>query len=361
MRSSRIAVVSSQLWPGYNELWDAVEPQVGALTVIGARSARDAGGAEPDRVALRQVDLGRGLVWQHLVGLRRYLRSFRPDLVHVNRELWTVVAQELVGLDTALVVHGAENLWHHGNSVEQFLRRRLVDRAIRRIRGYASWNHAGAEHVVRRRRELGLSDVPTLVLPAIVPPVAFRDVSWEPSPNGPFEVALVGRAVSAKGFQDVIEAADGLPDVRVTLCGEGPLLEDLRRLAVRHDVNLVTPGQVSAVGLADLLARSHLLVQPSRTTGDWAEQLGRSVAEAMTVCLPVLVSDSGELPFLVGDDPEAVFPEGDSVALRTRLARLADDRKALGALATRQRAPARSWDPTVAGDALLGFWQQVLG
>ena len=361
LRDRRVAVISSQLWPGYNELWDAVEPDVAALTVIGARSDKDAGDVEPARVALRNVDLGRGLVWQHLLGLRRQLRSFRPDLVHVNRELWTVVAQELVRLDAAIVVHGAENLWDHGNGVEQFLRRRLVDRAVRRIRGYASWNHVGVDHVAGRRRALGLRPVPTLVLPAIVPPAVFRDVSWQPSPPDPLEVLLVGRAVSAKGFQDVLEAADGLADVRVTLCGEGPLLDDLGRLADRHGVPLVAMGLVKPPELADLMARSHLLVQPSRTTDDWAEQFGRSVAEAMTVGLPVLVSDSGELPQLVGEDPEATFPEGDSVALRARLQRLTADPEGLRALAARQRERARIWEPPVAGAALLDFWAKVLG
>lgn len=361
LRSARVAVLSSQLWPGYNELWDAVEPEVGALTVIGARSDKDAGSAEPARVALRQMDLGRGLVWQHLVGLRGGLRAFRPDLVHVNRELWAVAAQEVVGIDAAVVVHGAENLWDHGNGIEQYLRRRLVDRAVRRIRGYASWNHEGVEHVLRRRSELGLAAVPTLVLPAIVPPTTFRDVSWQPSPPDPLDVLLVGRAVSAKGFQDVLEAADGVPGVRVTLCGEGPLLDDLRQMAHRHGVHLVTPGHLKPDALAALMSRSHVLVQPSRTTDDWAEQFGRSVAEAMTVGLPVLVSDSGELPYLVGGDPEAIFPEGDGVVLRGHLQRLVAEPDSLGALGARQRERARVWEPAVAGDALLGFWRQVLG
>ena len=361
MRSTRVAVLTSQLWPGYNELWDAVEPEVGAMIVIGARSDKDAGTAEPARVTLRPIDLGRGLVWQHLVGLRRHLRAFRPDLVHVNRELWAVAAQELIGIDAPVVVHGAENLWAHGNGVEQYLRRRLVDRALRRIRGYASWNHEGVDHVLRRRGELGLDAVPTLVLPAIVPPTIFRDVCWQPSPPDPLEVLLVGRAVSAKGFQDVLEAADGVPGVRVTPCGEGPLLDDLRRIADRHGVHLVTPGHLRPEKLADLMSRSHLLVQPSRTTGDWAEQFGRSVAEAMTVGLPVLVSDSGELPHLVGEDPEAIFPEGDSLALRAHLQRLVAEREGLSALGARQRDRARIWEPAVAGEALLGFWRQVLG
>jgi glycosyltransferase involved in cell wall biosynthesis len=355
----RVAVVSSRLWPGYNELWDAVEPQVGALAVVGARSADDAREGEPARVALRQLDVGRGLVWQHLVGLRRFLRSFRPDLVHVNRELWSVVAQELVGLAPAVVVHGAENLWHHGNRVEQLLRRRLVDRAVRRLDGYAGWNHAGVDHVVRRRRALRLDPVPTLVLPAVVPPAAFRDATWQPPATATLDVLMVGRAVPAKGFQDVIEAADGVPGVRLTLCGTGPHLEDLRRLADRHGVRLATPGQLEPAPLADRMARADLLVQPSRTTDDWAEQFGRSVAEAMTVGLPCLVSDSGELPHLVGEDPAAVFPEGDAAALRDHLLRLTDA-TARRALASRQHERARVWEPARAGAAVLGLWEQVL-
>jgi hypothetical protein len=134
------------------------------------------------RVELRSVDLGRGLVWEDLAGLRRLLRDLRPDLVHVNRELWTVVAQEVVDADTAVVVHGAENFWHHGGRAEQVIRDRLVTRAVRRIRGYASWNHAGVEHIERLRVDLGLPPFPTLVLPPVVPPAPYHTVGWDRPP-----------------------------------------------------------------------------------------------------------------------------------------------------------------------------------
>jgi glycosyltransferase involved in cell wall biosynthesis len=357
--SLRVAVVSSRLWPGFNDIWDAVEPQVGSLVVVGARSAKDAGPDEPQRVALRGVDLGRGLVWQHLVGLRRFLRSFSPDVIHVNRELWAVLAQEVVGSDAAVVVHGAENLWHHGGTAEQAVRRRLVDRAVRRIAGYASWNHAGADHVVRRRQELGLDPVPSLVLPAVVPPAPFRDVDWEPALRPELEVLLVGRAVPAKGFADVIEAAAGIPALRITLCGAGDGLGALARLAAARDVRLETPGQLKPPELARVMAHSDLLVQPSRTTDDWAEQFGRTVAEAMTVGLPCLVSDSGELPHLVAHDPRAIFRERDVTDLREHLAELRDP-AALRGLADRQRGPAAAWEPARAGAAVLDLWQRAL-
>ena len=359
LRSRRVAVVTSRLRPEFNELWDAARNGVGGLSVIGASIEGDPDTTHPSRVQLPHRDLGRGHIWQHLSGLRRFLRATRPDLVHVNRELWAVAAQQVVGLDLTVVVHGAENLWEHGGRLEQNLRRRLVDRAVRRIDGYASWNHTGAEHVLTRRAELGLSPVPTLVLPAVVPPRPFREVEWRPGAAEPLEVLLVGRAVPEKGYVDVLEAAAGLDGVRVTLCGEGPDLVHLRGVAEKHGVSLDTLGHLSPARLAELMARCHVLVQPSRTTPEWAEQFGRTVAEAMTVGLPCLVSDSGELPHLVDGDPEAIFPEGDAAAIRAHLLRLAAP-KARDALSARQGALAQAWRPDEAGGRLLDFWEQVL-
>jgi len=361
LAGARVAVISSHLWPGHNELWDAIAPEVSALTVIGGSSRDDAGDLEPARIALPEWDLGRGLVWQHMVGLRRHLRSFRPDLVHVNRELWAVTAQEVVGLDTAVVVHGAENLWHHGSSLEQLLRRRLVDRALRRIRGYASWNHAGAEHVVSRRRALGLGPIATLVMPGIIPPVRFRRHAWTPdSLDAPtLELLLVGRASVEKGFADVIEAVSGMPRVHITLCGTGPLLGDLEKLASERRVALSARGQLGQAELLAVMQKSHLLVQPSRTMPYVAEQFGRSVAEAMTLGLPCLVSSCGELPYLVGHDPQAVFDEGDVTEIRNRLSSLASP-GALAAMSARQRALAEQWTPAVAGAAVLDLWHRSM-
>jgi len=44
-----------------------------------------------------------------------------------------------------------------------------------------------------------------------------------------------------------------------------------------------------------------LLCAPSQTTPRWREQFGRMVVEAFACGVPVIVSDSGELPFVVGE------------------------------------------------------------
>jgi glycosyltransferase involved in cell wall biosynthesis len=365
LASRRFAVVSTGFAPGTNEVWEAARLGVGALTIIGGRPQGGRSDLGEHEVGLRELDLGKGLVWRHLVGLRRRLRALRPDLVHVNAELWAVTAQELCSLDVPIVVHGAENLWHHGNRVEQALRVRLVARAADRIAGYASWNHAGAEHVRGLRKRRGLPPVPSLVLPAIIPPAEFRARRWSPPPLTPgttLEILLVGQVIPYKGFDIAIDAAAAISarPVRITMCGTGSMAPALIARAARRGVELVHRGWLPSSELVEIMARSHVQIQPSLTTADWAEQFGRSVAEAMAVGLPCLVSTSGELPSVVGQDPRAIFPEGDVEALTRHVNALSEAPHLLDALSTDQRRLAQRYEPENAGSLLLDFWADCL-
>lgn len=359
----RVAVVTSSLNRGYNALWEATRPHVSDLWIIGANSPSACADGSSS-IALREVGTRKGLVWRHLVGLRRLLRTLEPDLIHVNAELWTVTVQETLGLPFPVVVHGAENIWDHGNPIEQAMRRQLVHRAVRHIAGYASWNTQGTDHIRILSQRVRGRAVPTLAIPAVVPPASFREVHWAPArlENGAcLEVLLVGRMIAMKGFDGVIRAGAALGrPVRISLCGAGPDLPRLRETAEREGVTLRELGVVPAPELAALMAASHVMVQPSLTTPEWSEQFGRSVAEAMTVGLPCLVSDSGELPNVVGHDPRAVFREGDIDDMGQRLRSATRDDDALKSLSTDQHLLAHRWQPEVAAAAMLDFWRDCL-
>jgi glycosyltransferase involved in cell wall biosynthesis len=359
----RVAVISSSLEPGFNDLWAAAREHVADLIVVGA-APRTPQSHAPFEVPLRELNTRRGMVWRHLIGLRRLMRTFRPDLVHLNGELWSVTAQESLWWKMPVVVHGAENLWEHGYSAERWARRRLVERGVDRIAGYGSWNLAGAQHIaeVAKRRS---RSVPTLVMPSIVPPSQFRSAAWSPTPLEPgvvLEILLVGRLVAMKGFASAIDAAariKGRP-VRVTLAGEGPELASLTDRAAKGGVDLRAPGQMSAEGLAAVMCKSHVQVQPSLTASDVVEQFGRSVAEAMAVGLPCVVSDSGELPRVVGENPSVIFPEGDVDALASVLQRASDTPQWLAELSERQSELAERYEPSRAASVVTQFWAEVL-
>ena len=55
-------------------------------------------------------------------------------------------------------------------------------------------------------------------------------------------------------------------------------------------------------------------VLPSLTRPNWKEQFGRTLAEAMSCETPVIGSDSGEIPHVIGD-AGLIFKEGDAQAL----------------------------------------------
>ena len=361
--SLRVLVVSTSLEPSANTLWSAAGALVSDLMVAGGASMNLGARDDPGRViALPEIDIaGRGLIWRHLRGLRRTIRDFEPDIVHVNGELWSWTVQQVLGIGRPVVAHGAENVWAHGNVVEQRAREILIRRALRMSSGYASWNEPGRDYI----QHLAGPDFPTLVLPAIIPPDAYRRVTWCPPAHDTdaFEVLLVGRLVPLKGFDTIIRAVARSRYrhlLRLRVCGEGPERSGLEELARQLHVAIEMMGHVSPDDLAELMRRATMLVQPSKPTSGWIEQFGRSVAEAMTVGLPCLVSDTGELPVLVDHDPDAIFPQGDDHALSLRLDKYVEASDELIALSARQRRSSSRYDPSRASDQLVAFWTRAV-
>ena len=141
---------------------------------------------------------------------------------------------------------------------------------------------------------------------------------------GPLVVA-VGALVDHKAHRVLVEAMARLPEVRCVIAGEGhrrPRLEArIRELGLGGRVRLLGQRQ----DIAAVLAAADLLVHPSVEEG-----MGQAVVEAMAAGTPVLVSDAGGLPEVVGDLCVPV-PAGDSdalaVAIRARLAAPGDPQR----------------------------------
>ena len=82
-----------------------------------------------------------------------------------------------------------------------------------------------------------------------------------------------------------------------------------------------------------------MLVLPSHTTPTWKEQFGRVIVEALWCGVPVVGSDSGEIPWLIElTGGGLIFPEGDRAALAARLSELRGDPELRRRLAGNGRA-----------------------
>jgi glycosyltransferase involved in cell wall biosynthesis len=155
----------------------------------------------------------------------------------------------------------------------------------------------------------------------------------------PFTVGYAGRLVESKGLVDLLAAVRALTaPVELLLIGDGELRADLDGQSIPGSSVRVLSG-IDHEQMPHAYAQLDVLVLPSRTTPTWKEQFGRVIVEALWCGVPVIGSDSGEIPWLIDlTGGGLVFPEGDRQALADRLGQLRADVGLRRALAQSGRA-----------------------
>ncbi len=138
-----------------------------------------------------------------------------------------------------------------------------------------------------------------------------------------FTVGFAGRLVPSKGLSDLLAAVRTLPEpVRLVLLGNGEMRDELDGAEIPGGRVQVEDGFTHAT-MPDGYGQLDVLVLPSRTTPTWKEQFGRVIVEALSCGVPVVGSDSGAIPWLIGlTEGGLVFPEGDVAALGAALTAL---------------------------------------
>jgi len=259
-----------------------------------------------------------------LPALGNLLRQVRPDLVYVEAEPASL----------ALAQFAALKRWHRfrliGFTWENTPRRAGLPGVeafnLARCDGVIAGN-AEAERLVRAKGFRG----PVCVTPQLgidteqFQPGDAASVRQALNVSG-FVAGFIGRWVREKGLWILIEAIESASDMRLILIGGGPLRPEIerrieeRRLGAR--VRLVNA--VPHERVPDYLRALDVLVLPSLTTAAWKEQFGHVLIEAMACGVPVIGSDSGAIPEVIGE-AGLVLPEGDASALRAALQRLQAD------------------------------------
>ncbi|MFI5003972.1 MAG: glycosyltransferase family 4 protein [Solirubrobacterales bacterium] len=272
--------------------------------------------------ALRPIPVvlsGRPQRHLYLANCRSLCARLRPDVAFLEAEPFSLSASQwspaLTRLGIPFGVQCAENI----DRDLPLPVRRLRSRVLRRAAFVAARSESAAElaRAWGARGEVELA-------PHAVP-------GWEVAPPeltlaSPFTVGYAGRLVASKGLSDLLAAVRRLPaPVELVLIGDGELRGQLEGQPIPGSQVRVLDG-LSHDRMAHGYAQLDVLVLPSRTTPTWKEQFGRVIVEALWCGVPVVGSDSGEIPWLIEmTGGGLVFAEGDHGALAAHLTTLRAD------------------------------------
>lgn len=241
------------------------------------------------------------------------IQRLRPDIVHIDEEPYNLAT--FLALRAARRV-GAKSLFF---TWQNLLRRYpppflWMERYVLSHSAYVIAGSREAAGVLQAKQYNG----PVCIIPQFgLDPRQFIGGRIERATGSPFRIGFIGRLVEEKGPHVLLQAASKLQgDWRVELLGSGPLRARLQKQA--RQLGIADRVQFHAWGpsaeMPDYYRRLDLLVVPSLTRPNWKEQFGRVLIEAMACQVPVIGSNSGEIPNVIGD-AGLVFPENDVRAL----------------------------------------------
>jgi len=177
-----------------------------------------------------------------------------------------------------------------------------------------------------------------------------RDFAGAPPPAAARRGALVVSRLAPEKAVDVAIAAAARAGLPLTVCGDGPLRDELRALAREAGADVAFTGRVRAAELAELRARHAVALVTSRAH----ETFGLAALEALAAALPVAATGVGALAELEGD--AALAPRDDPAALAAAATRLlADPGAPAAALAAARRRAA----PEVVAPRLAELYTNV--
>ncbi len=257
-------------------------------------------------------------------GLRNQVERFKPEIVHIDEEPYNLATFQAMRLSKKAGARALFFTW------QNLLRRypppfSWMERYNLKSAAYAIAGNREGKEVLRAKGYRGR----VAVIPQFgVDPEIYKPHAQEKREGG-FCIGCIGRLVEEKGVDLLLHALSGLPgEWRLHILGSGPqkgrLQSLVQELGLKERVIFDPP--IPSPGMPDYYHGLDLLVLPSRTRPHWKEQFGRVLIEAMASGVPVVGSNSGEIPQVIGDTG-LIFPEDDALALREAIEKIRGDEK----------------------------------
>lgn len=234
---------------------------------------------------------------------------------------------------------------------------------LRRVLARGAVVHTGSDHVAEEiRAHFGLpTERVVRVYSGIATPAVRGDAATGRTlAGGDRYVLAIGTIEPRKGLPGLVRAFDLLagedPDVRLVIAGaDGWGVEALSAAiaGARAAHRVVRLGYVADADHSALLAGASVLAYPSLYEG-----FGHPPFEAMAAGVPVVTTNAGSLPEVVGDAAVFVDP-ADDVALADALRRVLDDAALRATLVARGRGRVDAFPWSTAIDGFVELYRRV--
>lgn len=285
--------------------------EFGGRPQAAAEFVRDAAGAGVDRRLLRgRVRSPSG--WAQAARLRREMRRFAPDVVHLQESICNDPRLPFAALARrgrfALTVH--DPVRHPGDRSSRWIAR--TNRAMVRAAGLI---FVHGEALRNELDELIAPRAPIVVVPHGIDPAVLTPVPDRRA------VLFFGRLSRYKGLDVLLDAMQEvwrtLPDATLTIAGEGELDSHSALSDRRVDLRL---GHIPEKEVSQLIEAATCVALPYRQAsqsgvGSLAKAHGR----------PIIASSVGGLPELVADGSGILVPPEDPLRLAAAIVSLLGD------------------------------------
>jgi glycosyltransferase involved in cell wall biosynthesis len=273
------------------------------------------------------------------LGLEKYVRQIRPDIFHIEEEHYSFVTYQAIKLANKYSIKCLFVTWQNIFKKYPFPFSRIEQYNLEN----ADYAIAGSNEVRKVLVRKGFDNKRISIIPLGTDTMMLHKMESTELRSRlqleVFTIGYLGRFVKEKGVMDLLQAVSRLNnDFNLLLVGSGKLRHKIkaegRRLGLLEKIKIVD--SISSSQVPYYLNSMDCLVLPSRTTRKWKEQFGRVLTEAMSCEVPVIGSDSGEIPNVIGDCG-LVFKEGDVDDLSSKITRLINNPGLRGELAKKGR------------------------
>ena len=263
--------------------------------------------------------------------LKEHFQKFQPHIIHLEEEAWSLNALQTLHLKQRFSPH-SRFIFRTSLSIPTKQRFGFlpiwIERRSFREAAAAFPLSRNAGKILRQRGFQGeIIPISNGVDLRVFHKMEMGNLKAQLGLKSDFIIGYIGRLLYMKGLDTLLEAAAALNfDYQLLIVGRGEYKPDLINLAESLGIanRIVWVDGVPPENVPEYINCMDTLVLPSRTTPGWVEFFGRVVIEGMACEVPVIGSDSGEIPNVIGD-AGLIFQEGDAQTLAKRCREIASD------------------------------------